>query len=95
MTDWRSQTAAGLRILRLLDFTQRSLRDDFAAVHAGARAEIDNMIGAPHRFFVVLDDDERISFFAQRRQRFEQAQIVARMQTDGRLIEHVKHAAQI
>ena len=28
-------------------------------------------------------------------QRFEQAKIIARMQTDRRLIEHVKHAAQI
>ena len=34
-------------------------------------------------------------FCAQRRQRLEQAKIVARMQTDRRLIEHVKNAAQI
>ena len=64
-------------------------------MHTCARAEIDDVIRAPHRFFIVLDDDERVSFFTQRGQRFEQAQIVARMQTDGRLVEHVKHAAQI
>ena len=95
MTKRRLQTTPGLGILRALDVAQRSGRHDFAAVNSGARAKIDNVIRAPHRFFVVLDDDERVSFFAQRRQRVEQAQIIARMQTDGRLVEHVKDAAQI
>ena len=43
----------------------------------------------------MLDNDERVPFFAQRGQRFEQPHIIARMQADGRLIEHVKNAAQI
>ena len=45
---------------------QRSLRDHFAAVHARAGAEIDDVIRAPHRLLIVLDDDERISLLAQR-----------------------------
>ena len=32
-----------------------------------ARAEIDDVIGAAHRFFVVLDDDERVALSLQRR----------------------------
>ncbi len=64
-------------------------------MHARARAEIDDVIGSPHRFLVMLDDDERIPFFAQRAQGFEEANVVARMQADGRLVEDVKHAAQI
>ena len=34
-------------------------------------------------------------FLAQRSQRLEQTNIIARMQTDGGLIQNVKHAAQI
>ena len=59
------------------------------------RPEIDDVIGAPHRFLIVLDDDERVSLLPQRGQRFEQAQVIARMQADGRFVQHVKHAAQI
>ena len=60
------QAAAGLRIRVICWISRkRALRDDFAAVHAGARAEIDDVIRAPHRLLVVLDDDERISLFAQ------------------------------
>ena len=64
-------------------------------MHAGARAKIDNMVGTPHRFLVVLHDHERISFFAQRRKRIEQTQVIARMQTNRWFIKHVKHATQI
>ena len=53
------------------------------------------MIGAAHRFFVVLDDDQRISFVSKRGERFEQAKVVAWVQTDGWFIQHVKNAAQI
>ena len=40
-----------------LDLGQRSRRHHFAAVNSRARAKIDNVICAPHRFFIVLDDD--------------------------------------
>jgi hypothetical protein len=53
------------------------------------------VIGATHCFFVVLDNDKRIAFVTQGRQRFEQALVVARVQADGRFVEHVKDAAQI
>ena len=32
--------------------------DDLAAVGAGLWSEIDDVVGAPHCFFVMLDDDE-------------------------------------
>ena len=64
-------------------------------MHAGAGPEIDDVIRAAHRLFVVLDDDERISFLAQCRQRFEQTDVVARMQSDRRFVEDVEDAAQI
>ena len=77
------------------DVIQRSLHDDFAPVHSRARPEIDDMIGPAHRLFIVLDNDERVPLRAQRRQRLEQPHIIARMQTDRRLIENVEDAAQI
>ena len=58
MAERRSQATSGLGILVRLDLRERSLHHDFAAVHSRARAEIDDVIGAAHRFFVVLDDDE-------------------------------------
>src|SRR5258708_7730032 len=95
MTKRRLQITPSLGISCTLDLAQRSLHDHFAAVHARAWAKIDNVIGAPHCCLVVLDDDERVSFLPQGGERVEQMQIVPRMQTDRRLIQHVKHAAQI
>ena len=79
----------------MLDLSERSLRNHLAAVQACARSEIDDVIGVSHRLFIMLNDDERISLFAQRTQGFEQSDVVTRMQSYGRLIEHVKHTAQI
>ena len=78
-----------------LDLAQRSLHHHFAAMHSRAGPEIDDVIGATHRLFVVFDDDERVPLLAQRRQRLEQAKIVARMQADGRFVENIKHSAEI
>src|SRR6476660_3728928 len=89
------QAAAGLRATVPLNISEGSLDDDFAAVNSRAWPEIDDVIGPPHRFFIVLDDHERVSFFAQRGERFEKTQVVARMQADGRLVENVENAAQI
>ena len=64
-------------------------------MNARARAKIDNMVGAAHRFVIVLDNDERIPFLAERFERVEQTQIIARMKTDRRFVQNVKNAAQI
>src|SRR4029453_17068599 len=95
MTKRCAQAAPGLRRRVMLDLSQRSLRNHFAAVHACARSEIDDVISVSHGLFIVLNDDERISFLAQRAQGLEQPDVVTRMQSYGRLIEHVKHTAQI
>ena len=64
MTKRRLQTSSGLGIFRALDIPQCSGRHDFSAMNAGARAKIDNIIGTPHRLFIMFDDDERIPFLA-------------------------------
>ena len=65
-----------------------------AAAHAGAGAEVDDVVGGPHRVFVVLDDDDRVAQVAQPFERAEQPLVVARVQADRRLVEDVEHADQ-
>ena len=70
------------------------IADDLAAAHAGAGAEVDDVVGGPHRVFVVLDDDDRVAQVAQLGERVEQPLVVARVQADRRLVEDVEHADQ-
>src|SRR5262249_20384015 len=54
--------------------------DDLAAQAAGARAEVENVVGVFDDFAVVLDDDESVAKIAKFLQRAKQSRIVARMQ---------------
>ena len=45
-------------------------------------------------FLIVLDDDHRVADVAQALERFDQARVVALMQADRRLIEHIHDAGQ-
>ena len=66
-----------------------------SAAHAGTGTQVDDVIGAADRVLVVLDHDQGVAGRRQLIQRVEQHRVVARMQADGRLIEHVAHALQI
>ena len=46
------------------------------------------------RVLVVLDDDHGVADVAQVLERLEQARVVALVQADGRLVEHVEHAGE-
>ena len=85
---------AGERVRRRHDVVGRALRDDVAAVDAGAGADVDHMVGGADRVLVVLDHDHGVAEVAQALQRFEQARVVALVQADRRLVEHVEHAGQ-
>ena len=74
------------------DLVRRALRDDLAAVHAGARAHVDDVVGREDRLLVVLDDDHGVAEVAQVHERVEQALVVALVQADRRLVEDVHHA---
>ena len=63
-------------------------------MNAGAGADIDDMIGAADGVLVMLDDDHGVTEVAQPFQRFEEARIVALMQPDRRLVEHIEHAGE-
>ncbi len=65
-----------------------------AAVHAGARTDVDDPVGRAHHLLVVLDDDQRVADVAQSLQRADQPLVVALVQADARLVEDVEHAHQ-
>ena len=68
--------------------------DDVAAVLAGAGADVDHVVGDPDRLLVVLDDEHGVAEVAQADERLDEAAVVALVQADRRLVEHVEHADQ-
>ena len=72
----------------------RAFGHHLAAMHAGARAHVDDMVGGQDRLLVVLDDEHAVAHVAKRFQRVEQPRIVALMQADRGLVEHIEHAGQ-
>ena len=75
--------------------SRQPLEDHLAAVLAGAGAEVDDVVGHPDRLLVVLDDDDGVAEIAQPRQRRQQLAVVALVQADRRLVEHVEHAGEV
>ena len=74
------------------DLLRRALGDHLAAVLAGARADVDDVVGRAHRLLVVLDHDHGVAEVAQAHQRVDQAVVVALVQADAGLVEDVEHA---
>ena len=71
-----------------------ALGDDVAAMDAGAGADVEHMVGGADGVLVVLDHDHGVAEVAQPLERFEKPRIVALVQPDRRLVEHVEHAGQ-
>ena len=90
-----AQKAAGRRGLDKLDFRERALRDDLTTARSRAGAEVDDRVGAAHGVLVVLHDDHGVALALERFERVEQRGVVACVQADGRLVEHIEHAAKI
>ena len=88
------QVAAGERGRIGRDLRRRAFGHDPPAVPPRAGAEIDEPIGAAHDRLVVLDDEHRVAAVSQAFQGLDQPFVVAGMQADRRLVEHVAHAHQ-
>ena len=73
---------------------QRPGVDDLAALDAGTRPDVDDPVGRLHGLFVVLDDDERVPEALQVHERLDEAPVVALVQPDRRLVEHVQHSRE-
>ena len=63
-------------------------------MHAGAGTDIDDVVGGADGVLVVLDHDHGVAEVAQPLQRFQKPRVVALMQPDRGLVEHVEHAGQ-
>ena len=63
-------------------------------MHAGARSDIDDIIGIEDGVLVMLDDDHRIAEIAQPAQGFQQPEIIALVQADRGFVEHIEHPGQ-
>src|SRR5579864_9086162 len=59
-----------------------------------AWTKIDHVVGAPDRLFVMFHHEDGVSKIAQGFERGDQAVIVAMMQSDRRLVEHIEDASQ-
>ena len=74
---------------------RRALGDDVPAVHAGARAHVDQVVGRAHHLLVVLDHEHRVAEVAQPLERADQLAVVALVEADRRLVEDVEHADEL
>ena len=88
------QVLPGQALGRRHDRRRRALGDHHAAVHPGAGAHVDHVVGGQDRLLVVLDHDHRVAEVAQALERVEQALVVALMQADRGLVQDVEHAGQ-
>ena len=65
-----------------------------AAVDAGPGADVHQMVGGADRVLVVLHHDQGVAQIPQPGQGGQQAVVVALVQADAGLIEHVEHAGE-
>ena len=65
-----------------------------SAMHPGPRSDIDDVIGAEHGFFVMLDHQQGIAQITQSLQRIQQFPVIALMQADTRFIQNIQYTDQ-
>src|SRR5699024_7911838 len=56
---------------------------------------VNDMLGAPNGVFIVFDDNQRIAMTLQVVQGIQKDVVVARVQADGGLIQHIAYALQV
>ena len=86
------EVLAGERVRVAHDLLGRPRRDEVPAVLAGAGPEIDDVVRRRDRRLVVLDDQHGVAQVAQPLERAEEPVVVALVQADARLVQHVEHA---
>ena len=59
-----------------------------------ARPKIQHIVRRANRVLIVLHHQHRVAQIAQPRQRLDQPHVVALMQTNRGLIQHIQHSAQ-
>ena len=79
----------GDRSFTFFDGVQRADDDHLAAVFARGRADVNDMVRRGDHIVIMLNDQNGIADVAQFFQDFHQPVIIAAMQADGRLIQHI------
>jgi hypothetical protein len=59
-----------------------------------ARSKFDEVVGASERFFVMLDEDERVSKVAEMKEEVEESRVIGGVKTDAGFIEHVEDSSE-
>ncbi len=95
MRERRLEKRAGRRLGCRHQVSDAALRHYAAAAHAGGRTDVDQVRRTADRVFVMLDDDQRVALGFELLQGVEQDAVVARVQADRRLVEHVRDALQV
>ena len=70
------------------------LEGDLPAGHAGARAEVDNVVGDLDHLRLVLDDQHGVGLVAKAQQQIVQPLHVVGVEAGGRLVEDVGHVGE-
>src|SRR5436189_6480272 len=65
-----------------------------SAACAGSRSKINDVIRGANRFFVVFDNDDRVSEITQPAQSANEPFVVALMESDARFIKNVKASGE-
>src|SRR4051794_19757511 len=76
------------------ELVERTLADHLAAVDAGTRPHVDDMVRVANRILVMLDHEHGVTERLQALQRFEEAIVVFLVEADRGFVEHVEHARQ-
>src|ERR1041385_6129446 len=77
------------------DLFSRTKRDQSSAVSAGSGSQVNYIVRPANGFLIVLNDEHGVAEVAQSGKRIEQTHVVARMQTDRRLIQSVEHPSEL
>ncbi len=88
------QVLAGLAVRVFHHLGGAALGNDLAAMDAGARAHVDQVIGGADGVFVMFDDDHRVADVAQTTQCRQQSVVVALVQADTGFVQHIQHPGQ-
>src|SRR5262245_23873200 len=74
----------------LADTSDGPTEDDASAAISARRAQLHHVVRRADRLRIVLHDEHRVAGVAQSREETQQPSHVARMQSDGRLVQHVQ-----
>ena len=94
MRDGFFEEAARDGVGALLERGRGTLRDDLAAMDAGARAHVHDQVGRAHGVFVVFDDQDGVAAVTQALERADEPVVVARVQADARFVQDVERARE-